>query len=111
MAIIDSFVEGSGVCDGVYALISDLGAQLTGNAQGIMGIYLIFIIMVLLVFTISKGMIYGLMSGLSIHIIIMLFGSTGCIPLPTSYYVLSNLMYLVVVGIFFVVWMKKQIYI
>lgn len=94
---IYSFIQ-SAVATGIYGN--------TGTAYLLL--YSLFVVSAIAVFTIFRNSFFwGLLAGIMVHLIIMVLGTMSVIPLPSTYFVVGNIMSVGIVLLLIMTWKRN----
>lgn len=100
--IADDVLASSNICTAMNIIVTDMAGAIGGSPEAYVFLYVMFVIIpLLLVLSITRNVLIGLLGLTGGHIIVLLLGSAGCIPLPVEYWIMGNVIYLVIAGLFF----------
>lgn len=93
------------LCSAFNLLMTDMASALGGGPEAYVFLYvMLFMFPLVLIGGITRNAIIGLLGATGGHVLVLLLGTNGCMPLPTEYWIVGNFVYLMVAGVFFYIW-------
>ena len=107
--IVDNIMNSTSMCDITYLIINDMGAAIGGSPEAYLLIYgFFFIFLPMLGLSIARNPMYGLLGATGGHIIVLLLGGAGCLPMPLEYLVIGNFIYVFLAGIMYYIYKEYK---